>query len=1038
MTQITQSLTLLDRGETYRTPSLDLPASVTGTTIGDLLPWFISITVKHSTLQGRVSGADLRLKLDVNNTFVKTAPFLSDEFAKNNYLIEWKATQGNNTSKIFVFQISNVTTDIDKFNGMIINISLNEQWVRLKESFTSIDHYYLSPYKSFINRLNDANTHQGVNGVNFNSASVDLPDSEYLKQNYIPQAPTPILELMQDVLDILADPQVSGGVFLDFYMDFDPWIVSGNQFTRNLEVIAEEFGKQSTGITFDPQSLDTINAMPLSEQTNITDNNQYKNHVILRGGAQAGSLPMEHCKFGSDFLHAAGTKGLFSGRPEWSSSHGQYDVGDQVKVTASGSYNGKTITVLRFFECNVQHTASTGINPTTNITYWEEDFVSIPKWNKYGRYFKDDVVYDDYQGQVKFFICVSNDLNQDIDNPRNDSTERPHQNNYNWASISGSCPNRSLTNFAGFKSPSPWTSDLRVWKANLAGNGDNYAWIPNDNAPSSPNYNTRSPKNYAGYACDWNVTRDTYLDNVDYTDYYKSVNVKAVETKCWSQSAIPNEKLYNGYRVLVAETATGIDFASNRNKIAEYVIDPLTYQGSWKFSDYPNTDDTINVLDTARFFKFNGSSWTDAWKADPLNVGVFITWWDRPTPFHLVGNVLSTRGATGIPASAIEYRFRWSQTIDLLKALGLPITFNETNNNSNGVWINCWYPFPNTSIVTPFNTNGDIGYYYGGSALTNTTKNCLLDTNNSTLNHKGIQCGWNAGIDSEDLGKITGVSFKIKVGFYNDEYHPYGKFINPVVGVANMPMVFWACDMFDRIWYYKFNVRANDQWELITIPFGQFAPKSMFKARWDELPKFLGYNITATDFTIRDKDYTGVDFAWKYVKGWGIFSMSMYNEKWGFYDGGWKDILGRFLTTVKDEVTNVINFFGNVTGQEKINCSSIALDEFRFVKELIVNSDYTAVSNPRTAMISGLGETDYRNAKKQAIAKRKRLSFFPQTWHVRTLGDVRMRVGRTFIVKGDQVPDGEVEMVCAEVTHVINHEGYMMEVVGQRKFTTTG
>ena len=111
MTAPIQTLVLLDRNQTNRTPSTDLSSSITGTTTGDLLPWFISITVKHTTLQGRVTNAELKLKLDINRRFTTASPILIDEYAKNKYLIEWKALQNNNESKIFIFQITNVVTD---------------------------------------------------------------------------------------------------------------------------------------------------------------------------------------------------------------------------------------------------------------------------------------------------------------------------------------------------------------------------------------------------------------------------------------------------------------------------------------------------------------------------------------------------------------------------------------------------------------------------------------------------------------------------------------------------------------------------------------------------------------------------------------------------------------------------------------------------------------------------------------------------------------------------------------------------------------
>jgi hypothetical protein len=107
---------------------------------------------------------------------------------------------------------------------------------------------------------------------------------------------------------------------------------------------------------------------------------------------------------------------------------------------------------------------------------------------------------------------------------------------------------------------------------------------------------------------------------------------------------------------------------------------------------------------------------------------------------------------------------------------------------------------------------------------------------------------------------------------------------------------------------------------------------------------------------------------------------------------------------------------------------------------------------------------------------------------MRAIGDVRMRIGQAFKVKGDRIPDmtdmtgvtvwqsntaydhkdkvsygdyvyqaredmtasiGNPEdnedewtnlnqLACSEVKHVIDHSGYHMEVVGRRKFILTG
>ena len=82
--------------------------------------------------------------------------------------------------------------------------------------------------------------------------------------------------------------------------------------------------------------------------------------------------------------------------------------------------------------------------------------------------------------------------------------------------------------------------------------------------------------------------------------------------------------------------------------------------------------------------------------------------------------------------------------------------------------------------------------------------------NNATDRHQSTQ-GWNNGLASEDMGKISSLTFKIKVSItsqpvdnVNDDY--FWEFDKQylVIGEAEMPFSFWAVDQFDRIWRKKF------------------------------------------------------------------------------------------------------------------------------------------------------------------------------------------------------------------------------------------
>ena len=141
--------------------------------------------------------------------------------------------------------------------------------------------------------------------------------------------------------------------------------------------------------------------------------------------------------------------------------------------------------------------------------------------------------------------------------------------------------------------------------------------------------------------------------------------------------------------------------------------------------------------------------------------------------------------------------------------------------------------------------------------------------------------------------------------------------------------------------------------------------------------------------------------------------------------------------------TNVLDQYFADRKSEQLNYmirqSTIAIDNLHYVKELVANSDDTRVSNVRTSIAIVNNEEDYENLKVIARARRTRLTFLPQYWHMRSIGDVRMRVGQKFTVTGDRVPNGTItDLACGEVKHIIDSRGYTMEVTSRRRFLTIG
>jgi hypothetical protein len=99
-----------------------------------------------------------------------------------------------------------------------------------------------------------------------------------------------------------------------------------------------------------------------------------------------------------------------------------------------------------------------------------------------------------------------------------------------------------------------------------------------------------------------------------------------------------------------------------------------------------------------------------------------------------------------------------------------------------------------------------------------------------------------------------------------------------------------------------------------------------------------------------------------------------------------------------------------------------------------VNSEEDNVTDARTTLINRETEFDYQTAKFTAQGHRERTKFFPQSIHVRSFGDVRIKLGHRFLLEGDKVPGGSQEMVVQQVKHIIDGTSYKMEIEAKRKF----
>jgi len=344
-----------------------------------------------------------------------------------------------------------------------------------------------------------------------------------------------------------------------------------------------------------------------------------------------------------------------------------------------------------------------------------------------------------------------------------------------------------------FFTPTPWTSDLTDQKKNLAGN---------------PFTVLIEGTTFEGLMPDWNISRFNF-DRELPDDRFERVSVKLVDER--SNGVPANVNLWDGKRIIV-----GIDGSTDgdvtawnseltpaqsglsgdlRGRIAEVVVlppsvgnqQPTIASRIFIFSDKPTDDggagsnrrqDVVNIFNDGSGSGAKVLVWDDTatggagdWQTDWL-----VTLDSAKTtgsPWHPVRFFNLVTGATGIPNQAIQATYLWKQRA------GFPIFVDPVNGTSiapasRGAWL--WISFP-----YPRDDGSSTGLQYGFDRVFP-----FVDTFNLTRNHLG-QVGWNRGVDSEDLGAISSITFKMKLGIF--------KSVDDsaiILGRANMPMIFWG------------------------------------------------------------------------------------------------------------------------------------------------------------------------------------------------------------------------------------------------------
>jgi hypothetical protein len=963
-------------------------------TENNLADWLVRMEITNTGVS-KTNNGSLTLRIDELGTFIRSGPILIDEATKNTYLIEMQIKQDINNDGSFGSGVFHPTDNpngegsivlraiigqpqirIDQSFGEILQLQLTGIEYALKEMVTSEWHLFQTPNESFQNRLDEIDFYGSLRSQGSQNFLPTEPQLSF-KLN----EPTKIHDTFTDIIDQLSLPDVAGGSFNDYYFDVDP----DPSNTNYIAVTAEVFGQQDSGVIIDPLSVNVADTG--EEETVVTDNISYKNHVILIGSSTGGSMPTERSRFASNYEHGRT-------RAEWDSAHGLYVVGDLVRYITPTTYNPHLITYHR---CISSHTAQASLNPIDfHNVLWESDFTTIPPYiTTSATFYRQGEIVSQISGSdVEFYQC-------------NTSGTYGTGLILSGSSVFTFIDEVSITGYTPFVSYSPWTNDVDLWKDQLAGRGF-------------------QPSQSEGWAFDWNITKANY-NRSDPDSHYETITPKVITGFRSSQPSNVSREYYDGQRFVLNNGASGSEWSGQQKRLAE--LDGSGVNGEWRFSLLPDDTSLVCSLEDGKIFKyFEGSGlWGEQWS------GTDIDNTDKPSPFHLCSNVGLVAGATGIAGQAVQFTYNWAvNTLDL----GNTHQFRT----SRGAWISSSFPLPRLDTAN-FNT----GELWGGNG-TSTPPRGTLDTNNFDRSRKGF-IGWNNGIDDEDYGKLSALVFKMRVGMFTNS-----ALDDLAEGQPDVPMIAWFSDKFDRIWYTKFKLRRNGQWDIVRIPIGDLAQNNLYFARWDELAKLNDVPLTFLDYTISQKEFSGVQFDWRFVKHWGCFMQESYLDV-GLYKNGLERAFEFGEDIQADLSANWYWYMSGIGGaiirsqlqkntpvtQNYIRLGTkIAIDDLHFEKEQIVTSNDTPVVFPRTAVEHLSSENDYLNLKQRAIANQARKRFFPQIWHIRSTGDIRLRFGYRFKVAGSRVPDSPQEMVISQVKHIYDHDGYHTEIAGFRKFFTSG
>ena len=524
----------------------------------------------------------------------------------------------------------------------------------------------------------------------------------------------------------------------------------------------------------------------------------------------------------------------------------------------------------------------------------------------------------------------------------------------------------------------PWTTNVDIWKA--MGDKDD---------PTGDGF-------YETMFHDFNIVAPNY-DRADDFNEFESVSLKDVDFTVndpTDTAQIPANQIHNGKRVLVGTAPVGV-FAGQDNKVAQYFDNDLD-PAEWKFSLAPIEDDTINHRGLAQVLRFVAGVWTVAWDLT-INPGT-------TSPFYPVKSITLVDGPDGVPNSAVQFLFDW----------------NEQANSGNLASRRAGFVFKFPAVPR------DKGAQTVGNLIATPT----LDFENLSKNPvTGETSDYNAGLGTEDLGTLRGVSCKMEINFRDIA----GLSVN---GMTQIPMIWAFRDLFDRVLYVETKLRINGKWGTVQFEAGPNAKMQLHDDRTDELFKLLGYTFPH-NFFLQEKEYSGVRFDWNFVKEIQCFWKGSYDDNF-FYKASQNLYLDRFTLHLQQAAAQLAIFtFGLVPVPTFITDNvTLKISQFRFHKDAIVSTATGVTPDARMLKVDSNEFDDYITLQGIGSGALARAQHYPQFTPIDAYFDARIRFGETFELSGPTVEGSPKELTCAEYTIFDGEggDGLRMQVLGYNKF----